>query len=355
MSAAADSANSDVTPVREGFALDEVALADWLAAHAPGFEGPLSVMQFKGGQSNPTYLLATPAKSYVLRRKPPGPLVKGAHALEREARVLRALETADFPAPRVIGLCEDEGVIGQTFYVMEKVDGRIFWDAAFQAVERDERPLYFAAMNAVLARLHSLDVDAIGLSDYGRPGNYFARQIALWTRQYREDLDAGRSEDMEALCEWLPRHIPEDAQSCLIHGDFRCDNIIFHATEPRIVAVLDWELSTLGHPLGDFAYHAMMYRMPPDIVAGLEGADISALNLPTEEAYIESYCVNTGRAAIPHYEFYITFNMFRMAAIVHGIKGRVMRGAASSADAKERAANFPRMARMARLSMEAQL
>ncbi len=346
MSAASDT-NTGVTPVRDGFAFDEAALDRWMQAHVEDYRGPLTVEQFRGGQSNPTYRLTTPGRRYVLRRKPFGQLLKGAHAVEREAQVLTGLTKADFPVARVYGLCTDESVIGAWFYVMEMVEGRIFWDAALPEIAAADRPAYFDAMNATIARLHGVDYAAVGLGDYGRPGNYFERQIGRWSKQYLEDADAGRDPDMDRLVEWLPAHIPSGEETSVIHGDFRIDNMIFHPTEPRILAVLDWELSTLGHPLADFAYHAMMYQMPPDIVAGLAGADLAALNIPSEADYVAAYCERTGRATIPNYGFYLAFNVFRLAAILHGIKGRVVRGTAASAQAEARAKAFPRLARLA--------
>jgi aminoglycoside phosphotransferase (APT) family kinase protein len=343
---------SGTDPVREGYGFDEAALAGWMAANVPDYAGPLEVRQFKGGQSNPTYQLITPARKYVLRRKPPGELLPGAHAVDREALVLSKLGAAGFPVAKVFGLCTDEAVIGTWFFVMEMVEGRIFWDATFPDVSRAERPRYLDAMNETLALLHSYDSQAIGLGEYGKPGNYFARQISRWTRQYLADDLAGRNADMDALVEWLPTVQPPAEESTVVHGDFRCDNMIFHPAEPRVLAVLDWELSTLGHPVADFANHAMMYRMPPDIVAGLKGADLAALNIQTEAEYVAAYCARTGRAAIPEYEFAIAFNLFRFAAIFHGIKGRVLRGTAASAHAASRAEAFPRIARMARESME---
>lgn len=346
-------ANTGTTAVRADYRFDEGALAHWMAQNICDFNGPITVEQFKGGQSNPTYKLVTNSKAYVLRRKPPGKLLKGAHAVEREARILSALGATGFPVAQVYGLCENDNVIGTPFFVMEMVEGRIFWDATFADVGRDERPAYFDAMNMTIAQLHLIDPETVGLGDYGKPGNYFARQIARWSKQYLDDTDAGRYSSMDSLIQWLPENIPADDASAIVHGDFRCDNLIFHPVEARVIAVLDWELSTLGHPLADFAYHAMMFRMPPDIVAGLAGADLRQLNIPSEADYVSAYCARTGRTSIPAYDFYIAFNLFRLAAIFHGIKGRVIRGTAASSHAKARAENFPRLARLALESMKA--
>jgi aminoglycoside phosphotransferase (APT) family kinase protein len=347
MAAPAPDANVGTTPVREGYRFDELQLDAWLSANIASYAGPLSVEQFKGGQSNPTYKLTTPRRRYVLRRKPPGPLLKGAHAVEREARVLTALNSVGFPVPQVHGLCTDDKVIGTGFYVMEMVEGRIFWDATFAAAGQEERPAFFAAMNETLATLHRLDYARLGLSDFGKPGNYFQRQIARWSQQYAQDLDAGRDPNMDRLIDWLPANIPPGDETSIVHGDFRVDNLIFHPNEARILAVLDWELATLGHPLADFAYHAMMYRMPAHIVAGLAGADLRRLNIPSEQSYIAAYCQHTRRAAMPDYDFYIAFNFFRLAAIFHGIKGRVTRGTASSAQARERVRILPELTALA--------
>jgi len=348
----ASDADIGTMAVRDAHRFDDRALADWMARHVDGFAGPLRVEQFKGGQSNPTYRLSTPRQDYVLRRKPPGTLLKGAHDVLREARVLTALAATDVPVARVYGVCEDDAIIGTAFYVMAMVEGRVIWDATFPDVSRADRPRYFDAMNTTIAALHRVAPVAVGLGDYGRPGNYFARQIARWSAQYLGDGQAGRDPDMDALVEWLPANIPDGDESSIVHGDFRCDNMIFHPTEPRVLAVLDWELSTLGHPLADFAYHALMYRMPPDIVAGLAGADLAALGIPTERDYVAAYCAKTGRSAMPDYQFYVTFNFFRLAAIFHGIKGRVIRGTAASLHARERAANFPRLARLGHAAMQ---
>lgn len=346
MSALVD-ANSGTAAVRPGYELDLGALDLWMRANVADYAGPLGLEQFKGGQSNPTYKLITPGKTYVLRKQPPGPLLKGAHALDREARVLTGLAHAGFPVAAVHGLCSDPAIIGTIFYVMDMVEGRIFWDAAVPGVSTAERSALFDAMNATIADLHSIDHVAAGLADYGRPGNYFERQIARWSRQYTEDAEAGRDPYMDRLVEWLPLHIPPGEETSIVHGDFRIDNLIFHPTQPRVLAVLDWELSTLGHPGADFAYHAMMYRMPPHIVAGLGGRDPASLGIADEEAYLAAYCRRRGLADMPGYDFYIAFNFFRLAAIFHGIKGRVIRGNASSAQARERVAVLPELMRLA--------
>jgi aminoglycoside phosphotransferase (APT) family kinase protein len=335
------------TPVRDQHRFDEAALARWMEANVAGYAGPLTVEQFKGGQSNPTYKLVTPGRHYVLRRKPPGTLLKGAHAVDREARVLTGVERAGLPVAHVHGLCTDESVIGTWFFVMDMVEGRIFWDATFPGVPKAERPAYFDAMNSVIAQLHGIDYAAVGLGDYGRPGNYFERQIGVWSKQYLADPDAGRDVHMDRLIEWLPANIPAGDETSIVHGDFRVDNMIFHPSEPRVLAVLDWELSTLGHPAADFAYHAMMYRMPPLIVPGLAGADLAALNIPSEADYLASYCRRTGRDGMPDYDFAVAFNFFRFAAIIHGIRGRYLRGTAANAEAKLRADAFPALAALA--------
>jgi len=339
--------NSGVGEIRAGLGFDEGALSEWLAANVANFHGPLTVRQFNGGQSNPTYKLETPGQTYVLRRKPPGLLLKSAHAVDREYKVMTALHAAGFPAPRTFGLCTDDAVIGTWFYVMDCVDGRIIWDTTFPDASRDDRPKYFDAMNATIAQLHSFDPVAIGLGDFGKPGNYFARQIGRWSQQYLDDADAGRCAAMDRLVEWLPAHIPPGDEISVVHGDYRCDNMIFHPTEPKVLAVLDWELSTLGHPLADFSYHLMMYRMPPSLTAGLTGVDLAALNIPDEAAYTAAYCRRTGRDGIANMDFYVAYNMFRLAAILHGIQGRVVRGTAASAHAKASGAGVAPLAELA--------
>jgi aminoglycoside phosphotransferase (APT) family kinase protein len=340
--------NSGTSPVREAHRFDEAALDRWLAANVPGYQGPLTVEQFKGGQSNPTYRLTTPGRRYVLRRKPPGKLLPGAHAVDREYRVIAALHAQGFPVAEPFGLCDEEAVIGTPFYVMDMVEGRIFWDASFPEVPTGERARYFDAMNATVAALHAIDPDAAGLGDYGKPGNYFERQIGRWSKQYLGDAEAGRVPAMDRLVEWLPAHLPPDEPHArIIHGDYRCDNMIFHPSEPRVLAVLDWELSTLGHPLADFSYHLMMYRMPPGITAGLAGLDLPPLNIPSEEEYVAAYCRRTARDGIPDLDFYIAFNMFRLCAILHGIKGRVVRGTAASGHAEAAVAGLDAFAELA--------
>ena len=340
--------NSGTIEVREAHRFDVAALEAFMAREVAGYEGPLSVEQFKGGQSNPTYKLVTPGRSYVLRRKPPGKLLPGAHAVDREYRVIEALGRQGFPVARALALCLDEAVIGTAFYVMEMVEGRIVWEAQFPDVPTADRPLYFDAMNAAIAQLHLIDAQAAKLGDYGKPGNYFERQIGRWSKQYVEDVEAGRVAAMDRLVEWLPQNIPaDDDRPSIIHGDFRCDNMIFHPTEPRVIAVLDWELSTLGHPLADFSYHLMMYRMPPGTTAGLSGLDLQRLNIPSEEDYVAAYCRRTGRSGIPDVGFYIAFNMFRLAAILHGIKGRIARGTAASAHAGKMVAGLEALADLA--------
>jgi aminoglycoside phosphotransferase (APT) family kinase protein len=333
--------------IRPAHHFDQIGLLRWMKNHVPGFDGPLTVEQFAGGQSNPTYRLRTLGRDYVLRRKPPGILLKGAHAVDREYRAISALHAAGFPVPRPFGLCLDESVIGTAFYVMEMVKGRNFWNTAFPEVSREERPAYFDAMNATIAQLHSIDPAAVGLEDFGRPGNYFERQVARWSRQYLEDADAGRVPAMDVLIKWLPANIPAGDDTSIVHGDFRCDNMLFHPTEPRVIAVLDWELSTLGHPLADFAYHLMVYRMPPGFSTGLAGLDLPSLNIPSEAQYIADYCRRTGRDGIERLDFHLAFSLFRLAAIIHGIKGRMIRGTASSSQAAAAVEQLERIAKLA--------
>ncbi|MGD8327226.1 MAG: phosphotransferase family protein [Sphingomonadales bacterium] len=344
---------SGTMPVREAHKIDVGALNAWMQENVDGYKGPLQLEQFKGGQSNPTYKLITPEHSYVLRRKPPGKLLKSAHAVDREYKVITALGSVGFPVAKTYGLCLDEDVIGTWFYVMDCVEGRVIWDGSFPDVSREERPAYFDAMNETISQLHSIDYEAIGLGDYGKPGNYFERQIARWSQQYLNDEEAGRFEAMDRLVEWLPANIPPGDETTIVHGDYRCDNMIFHPSEPKVLAVLDWELSTLGHPLADFSYHLMMYRMPPVGTTGLVGQDLKALNIPSEEEYVEAYCKRVGREnGIPNLDFYFAYNLFRLAAIVHGIQGRVVRGTAASKHAKQMGAMIEPLANLAWVQAE---
>ncbi len=347
---------SGTTDVREQHIFDTAALAAYMQQHVEGFGGPLEVRQFKGGQSNPTYQLVTPTQKYVLRRKPPGTLLQGAHAIEREYKVITALgRHSDVPVAKTFALCEDETIIGTAFYIMECVEGRVIWDTTFPNVAKAERAHYFDAMNATLAKLHSVDYAAIGLGDYGKPGNYFARQIARWSKQYTQDEAAGHFPSMDRLVEWLPQHIPDGDESSIVHGDYRCDNMIFHPREPKVLAILDWELSTIGHPLADFTYHLMMYRMPAIATTGLLGQDLVALGIPDEASYVRSYCARTGRDSIDPrtINFCVTYNMFRLAAILHGIRGRVVRGTAASAHAVQMSEAVEPLANLAWAQAEA--
>lgn len=341
-------ANSGTRPVSDRLRFDEAALELWMGAHVPDFRGPMRVSQFKGGQSNPTYRIDAASGAYVLRRKPPGQLLPGAHAVEREFRVIAALGTQGFPVARVYGLCEDEGVIGTAFYVMDMVEGRIFWEAQLPGLSREDRAAAFDSMNATIARLHNFDPADFGLSDYGKPTGFVERQVARWSKQYLTDIDAGRIEEMDRLVGWLEKNLPPDSgRSSVAHGDFRCDNMIFDASAPVVRAVLDWELSTLGDPASDFTYHLLMYRMPRDLFAGLAGVDLKPLGIPPEEAYVAAYCRRTGRDHLPNKDYLVVFNLFRLAAILHGIRGRIARGTASSAHAMETASKLEPLAALA--------
>jgi aminoglycoside phosphotransferase (APT) family kinase protein len=341
-------ANTGTRPVVERLRFDEAALERWMAEHVAGFRGPIELSQFKGGQSNPTYQLDTPANAYVLRRKPPGRILPGAHAVDREFRVLDALGRHGFPVPVVHALCEDEGVIGTTFYVMDLVPGRIVWEAEFPGLTPATRAAHFDAMNATIAQLHSYDPDAIGLGDYGKPSGFVERQVRRWSQQYVGDEDGGRVEAMDRLVDWLGKHLPaESGRSSVVHGDFRCDNMVFDAAQPVVRAVLDWELSTLGDPAADFTYHLLMYRMPGGIFSGLAGLDIAGLGIPSEEEYVAAYCRRTGRDHLPHKDYLMVFCLFRLAAIIHGIKGRLVRGNASSAHAAQMVERLEPLAQLA--------
>jgi len=315
--------------------LDTAALGSWLESAAPGFSGPIEARKFSGGQSNPTYLLETPRRRYVLRRKPPGTLLKSAHAVDREYRVLQALHGGTVPVPRPVALCADDTVVGSMFYVMDFVEGRIFWDPALPELDRSERAPVFAEMVRVLAAIHDVDVAAAGLADFGRPGDYFERQFDRWSRQYRAS-ETGRLDAMEFLIDWLPRHLPpDDGQVSLIHGDYRIDNLIFDRQSPVIAAVLDWELSTLGHPYADLAYLCMGLRLPrSQRIKGLAGVPLDDLGIPSESELVAQYCGLRGLPPIPDWDSYVAFSLFRLAAICQGVMKRALDGNAASDQAR---------------------
>lgn len=312
-------------------AFDEELLASYLERHVEGFRGPLRAEKFPGGQSNPTFRLEAASGDYVLRRKPPGQLLKSAHAVEREYRVMHALRDTGVPVPRVYHLCEDEGIIGSTFFIMDFVPGRVFWNAALPELEPAARGACYDEMNRVLAAIHTVDVSAVGLADYGKAGNYYQRQIGRWSQQYRAS-ETEAIEAMEALMSWLPAHTPKgDERVSLTHGDYRLDNFIFHPERARIVAVVDWELSTLGHPLADLAYQCMQWRIPAEgPLPGLGDLDRAGLGLPTEEQYVAAYCRRMGIGSIADWGFYLAFSFFRFAAILQGVLKRSLDGNASS-------------------------
>jgi aminoglycoside phosphotransferase (APT) family kinase protein len=326
--------------VAEPLRFDPARLEAYLSRAAPGFSGPLTVRQFKGGQSNPTYLLETPARKYVLRRKPPGKLLPSAHAVDREFRVIKALNAQGFPVAEPVVYCADDSVVGTAFYVMGFVAGRVFWNPEMPGSNPAERAAVYEAMNATLARLHSFDPAAIGLSDFGRGENYVARQVDRWSKQYRAS-ETQQIEEMERLIEWLPAHIPPAGPSRLVHGDYRLDNMVLHSSEPKVLAVLDWELSTLGDPLADFTYHLMQWHMPPDDTGAgtgsLIGFDLAALGIPSAATYVEMYRARTGLDPRPHLPIYLAYNFFRIAAILQGIAGRVRDGTATSEHAAAKA------------------
>lgn len=347
---------SGTRPVSAQHAFDIQALQAWLELHLDGFEGPLSVEMFKGGQSNPTYKLITPARRYVMRAKP-GPVAKllpSAHAIEREFRVMSALRQTSVPVAQMHVLCEDESVIGRAFYIMECVEGRVMWDQSLPDMSREERGAIYDEMNRVMASLHSVRPADIGLGDFGKPGNYFQRQIGRWSKQYVASITQP-IEAMDRLMTWLPEHIPAMAQDesmvSIVHGDYRLDNLMFHPTEPRVLAILDWELSTLGHPLADFSYHCMAWHIPPGAFRGIGGLDVKSLGIPEEDDYIARYCERTGFATPQQlkadWNFYLAYNLFRLAAILQGIAKRVEMGTASSAQAVSSAAGARPLADLA--------
>lgn len=329
--------------VSDQHAFDTDALTGWMKQHVDGFEGPVQVEMFKGGQSNPTYKLITPGKSYVMRAKP-GPVAKllpSAHAIEREYRVMKGLAGTDVPVPHMYALCEDESIIGRAFYIMEFMEGRVLWDQSLPDMTPDQRAEIYDEMNRVIAALHKVKFAEKGLADYGKSGNYFERQIGRWSKQYVASITQPIPE-MDQLMAWLPANMPasamDESRVSIVHGDYRLDNLMFHPTEPRVIAVLDWELSTLGHPLADFSYHCMSWHIPAELGRGIAGLDIAALGIPAEQDYIQRYCERTGTQDVDalkrDWNFYLAYNMFRIAAILQGIAKRVEAGTASSAQAK---------------------
>jgi aminoglycoside phosphotransferase (APT) family kinase protein len=319
-----------------GAAIDAARLGAWMSATLGGPPAPVQLTRLRGGQSNPTYLVTRDRDRYVLRRKPGGALLQSAHAVDREYRVMAALAASDVPVACVPALCEDDAVIGTAFYLMEFVEGRVLWDPALPGIAPAERIRMYDDLNRVIAALHSIDPAAIGLEGFGPHGQYIARQVSRWSRQYQASA-TGTIEAMERLMVWLPEHVPADDETRIVHGDFRLDNVIFHPNEPRIVAVLDWELSTLGSPLADFAYQCMVWRLEPGLFRGLVGHDLAALGIPTESEHVAAYGRRTGRAAVPSHdwEYYMVFNMFRLAAIMQGIMARAIAGNAASSEAVE--------------------
>ncbi len=352
-------AQTGTKPLSDQHAIDIAVLTGYLERNLQGFAGPLQIEQFKGGQSNPTYKLRTTNQTLVMRTKP-GPsakLLPSAHAIEREFRVMQALGGSEVPVPRMLLLCEDESVIGRAFYLMEFVEGRILWDQSLPDLDEAGRSATYDAMNRVIAALHRVDVQACGLDGFGKPGNYFERQIGRWSKQYLAS-ETEPIPEMNELMQWLPANIPagarDGAQASVVHGDFRLDNLVFHPTEPRVIAVLDWELSTIGHPLADFSYHCMSWHIPASAFRGIGGLDLKALGIPDETTYIRRYCERTGRtqpgndidAVLADWTFYMAYNLFRLTGILQGIAKRVVDGTASSSEAKQAAAGARPLAEM---------
>ena len=330
-------AHSQTTAVRRGHEIDAAALERYLAANLADFRGPIEIRQFEGGQSNPTYFLRASGRDYVLRKKPPGQLLPSAHQVDREYRVMTALRDAGVPVPRTRLLCTDAGIIGTAFFVMDCVEGRVFRQPHLPGVAPDDRAAMYDDMAGVLARLHAVDVAAVGLTDYGKPGNYYSRQIARWSQQYV----AAKTDDvpaMDRLMEWLPANIPPGDETAIVHGDYRVENLIFHPTEPRIVAIVDWELSTLGHPLADVAYNCLTYHLAPEALGRPMEGEIDTRGIPKEEEYVAAYCRRTGRSGISNWHFYLAFSMFRLASILQGVYARGLQGNAASAYALQRGA-----------------
>ncbi|TGX55924.1 phosphotransferase family protein [Sphingomonas gei] len=323
--------------------LDETALGEWLAGNVAGFVGPFAIEKFAGGQSNPTYRIAAASGAYVLRRKPFGPILPSAHAVEREHQLIAALHPTGFPVARPYGLCEDPAVIGAPFYLMEMVEGRTFWDGALPGMLPGARTAVYEAIVDTLAALHSVDYADAGLGEYGKPGNYFQRQVARWSKQYRMS-QTDEMPEVEKLIEWLPRTVPAQTRTSIVHGDFRIDNMIFATAEPRVLAVLDWELSTLGDPLADFSYFLMSWVTAPEGRSGVQGLTGPETGIPAIEAVVDRYCAATGRDGVPDLNWYFAYNLFRLTGIVQGIKKRIIDGNASSDQAAATVARLPGLA-----------
>ncbi len=332
---------SGTKAVEERHRIDEASLDRWLQDNVEDYQGPLTVLQFKGGQSNPTYRLNTPGRSYVMRRKPFGKLLPSAHAVDREFRVIAALGKQGFPVATAYALCTDDAVIGSAFYIMSMEEGRVFWNPTLPSLPREERRAIFTSKIETLARLHGYDPDAIGLGDFGKPGNYFARQVDRWTKQYKAS-ETQSIPEMDRLMEWLPTSLPQQERASVVHGDYRLDNMIFHAAEPRVQALLDWELSTLGDPMADLTYLLMQWTMP-----GLDGADFKTLDVPDMDEAAAIYCRAAGRAITPDLNWYFAYNTFRLAGITQGIAGRIRDGTAANDKAKESAARTVPLAKAA--------
>lgn len=320
---------SETIDVLDRHRFDEAALTRWCMEHVDGFEGPLTVRQFQGGQSNPTFQLVTPARKYVLRKKPPGQLLASAHQVDREYKVMKALADTPVPVPHMYALCEDDAVIGTAFYVMEHLEGRVFRDPTLPEQTPEEQAAIYDDMNRVLAELHKVDFAAVGLEDFGRPGNYFERQISRWIKQYRA-AETETIADMEELIAWMPDNIPDEDSVSIAHGDFRLENTMYHPTEPKMIAVLDWELSTIGHPLADLGYNSMLYHIDSPTMGTLTRVDFATSGIPDEDEYVAAYCRRTGREGIENWPFYVGFSIFRLASIAQGVYKRGLDGNASS-------------------------
>ena len=336
-----------VKPVEERHRIDAARLEGYLKSRIDGFRGPLEVEQFKGGQSNPTYRITASGKRYALRKKPPGKLLPSAHAVDREYKVIKALHGVGFPVARPYVLCEDDSVIGTAFYVMDCVEGRVLWDQSLPGMSKTERRAIWDELNRVIALLHGIDYKAVGLEDFGKAGSYIERQVGRWSKQYQAS-ETQKIEAMDNLIAWLPKNVPPADETTIVHGDYRLDNTVFHPTEPRMLAVLDWELSTLGDPLADFSYHCMSWHIPPGKFRGIEGLPLAELGIPTEREYVEAYFRRSGRKNVVAsvWDYYMAYNLFRIAAICQGIAKRVVDGTAASEHARDAGARAPLLAEL---------